>query len=495
MKHGLFLMLASVLLIVSCVIPAQASSLIVDVQYWLAPDLIQLVISFDQLVQPTYHYRTNPERFVLEIPDCSDIRGDQTLPVNDVTLQRIRVHQLNNKRMQIVCDLTKKVNAEVQVLPRFNGQPDRIVVNLFDLAQETKQPPQAEPIPQPLQVQQMPLSPPPQVEQTPQPQPPQVEQPRVAERPKQHQNYIVVLDPGHGGRDSGAVGDNGVEEKDVVLDLALRIQEMIHKKAANIEVYLTRDKDVFLPLRKRTEIAEKYHADLFVSLHVNANPSSSARGFSVYTLSETATDHAAKTLAEQENAADQLFGGNATPIPIDDSLLTFVLADLSKTSELQHSLEFGKITVNTTVANLRQYRIEKEGLKRANFAVLRTAEMPAVLVESCYLTNARESVLLNQQEFRIKIAQSLTKSTLDYFYQMRNSGQQVVQSEGQPVSVAMLDNSGQQDESQAKVHVVKSGESLSLIAGKYNVELGQLLQANKLAGADTIYVGQQLWIP
>jgi N-acetylmuramoyl-L-alanine amidase len=261
-------------------------------------------------------------------------------------------------------------------------------------------------------------------------------------------------------------------------------------------VYLTRDGDYFLPLPTRTEIAKDYHADLFISLHVNANPRHKVNGFSVYTLSEKATDEAARRLAEQENSADLLFGGIATPIPKDDSLLNFVLADLSATSALQHSLEFGRIAVNTTVADLAKYRIHKEGLKRANFVVLRSADMPAVLVEACYISNKREAKFLKQKEFRNRIAQSLAKSTIDYFAKIHNSAKpHVVQLQNYPSRLSDITPDVSSPSPFYKVHVVKSGESLSVIAGKYKVELTQLRQVNQLASADLIYVGQRLWIP
>jgi len=214
-------------------------------------------------------------------------------------------------------------------------------------------------------------------------------------------------------------------------------------------------------------------------------------GFSVYTLSENATDAAARKLAEQENAVDLMFGAE-TPLPQNDSMLTFILADLSQTAWLQHSLEFGKLTVDAAIAALKNHKVKREGLKRANFAVLRTAAMPAVLVEACYVSNAKEAKLLKRQDFRLALAQSLAASTVAYFDRRPSSGRTQV-AQLQPVSSATSQASG--STVQQRMHVVRSGESLSVIAGKYKVELAQLRQANKIARADLIYVGQQLWIP
>ncbi len=466
MKRGIISVL-TVLVFTLLAAPIYASPvLMTDIQYWLAPDHIQTIISFDRAVQPSYHHRSNPARFVLEIPNCEDIHGDWKIPVNDVILQRIRVQRLINGTTQVVFDLTERVEATVQTLPQFNGQPDRVVVNLFDRVREEQSQQQW------------------------------VERHQMTAQLKQNEYYIVVLDPGHGGRDPGAIGQSGLKEKDIVLDIAREMQTLIQQNAPNIKVFLTRDGDYFLPLQRRTEIAEEYHADLFISLHVNANPNRRVHGFSVYTLSENATDAAARELAEKENAVDVLFGGIATPVPKHDSLLTFVLIDLSKTVWLQHSLKFGQMTVNDTVANLREHNIYKEGLKRAAFIVLRTADMPAVLVEACYMSNKKEEALLNRKDFRAKIAQSLVKSTIEYFAQMHNTTKpQLARLREQPSALPAMDQGTSQYSNYYRVHIVKSGESLSVIAGKYNVELAQLCQVNELASADLIYAGQRLWIP
>ncbi len=451
-------------LMIVFVVPVWAApASITDVQYWLAPDHIQTIISFDREVQPAYHHRSDPDRFVLEIPSCAPLYGKQTLAVNDVTLQQIRVQQLTNGTTQVVFDLTQKVDVTVHTLARFNGQPDRVIVNLFDKATQQK------------------------VEQE------RVERHQITRELKQNSFYIVVLDPGHGGRDPGAIGPTGLKEKEVVLDVAKQIQAIIQKKAPNIKVYLTRDKDYYLSLPKRTEIAQEYNADLFLSLHVNANPSRKAHGFSVYTLSEKATDKAARQLAEKENAADLLFGGMETPTPNGgDSLLKFVLADLSATASLQHSLEFGRISIDTTMAGLKEFGIKKEGLKRANFVVLRSGEMPAALIEACYISNKREAGLLGRKDFRAKMAHALAESIMEYFRQIPETERpQMVELRDKHA----LTESNMSQESEYKIHVVKSGESLSLIAGKYKVNLARLRQANQLASADLIYVGQQLWIP
>ncbi len=466
MKHVVYSIVGFFVVMCLLTSPAFASSaLMTDVQYWLAPDHIQTIIEFDRTVQPTYHRRKNPERFVLEIPNCQITQRKQTIVVNDITLQRIRVQRLNNGTTQVVFDLSQEVEATVQTLTGIDGQPDRIVVNLFDKTTQEKVEPK------------------------------QVERQKFTRPFQKKQQYILVLDPGHGGRDPGAVGPNGLFEKTIVLDLAKRMQKILRKKAPHITVHLTRDSDYFLTLPKRTEIAQNYHADLFVSLHVNANHNKKTHGFSVYTLSEKATDEAARKLAEQENAVDVLFGGMETPTPVEDGLLTFVLADLSTTAALQHSLEFGQMAVDRVIANLKKFNIRKEGLKRANFAVLRSADMPAVLVEACYISNKQEVKLLQQNEFRDKIAHSLSSSIIEYFDRIGFSERPKIVKAAQDSKQSFILAHNPTQQTAYKMHVVKSGESLSEIAGKYNVKLTQLRKMNQLTSADLIYIGQQLWIP
>ena len=456
--------------IVSCVcilligFPAFAAQRVMtNLQYWLAPDHIQSILFFDQEVQTSYHYRSNPERFVLEITNCKTSQGKQTIFVNDITLQKIRIQSLSSGTLQVVFDLSQKTDATVQTLRAGNGQPDRIVVNLFDQASRA------------------------QVEQK------REERHQITQELKQNQYRILVLDPGHGGRDPGAV-KNGLKEKHITLDLAKRVQAILQKDAPYIKTYLTRDGDYFLPLPKRTEIARGYNADLFISLHTNSNKSSRTNGFSVYTLSEKATDAAARKLAEQENAADRLFGGLETPTPADgDELLTYVLADLSAKASLQHSLEFGSLSLSTTMAALQPYDIHKEGLRRANFVVLRSADMPAVLVEACYLSNKRESELLKRDDFRDDLAASLAKSIIKYFQQIGTPDRPPVMQVQKTASLQQVPQLP--SEAEPRVHVVKSGESLSVIAGRYKVNISRLLQVNELASADLIYAGQRLWIP
>lgn len=502
MKHwGIGVMISGLLLLCTSGSAVAAAVMITDLQYWLAPNHIQTVLALNTTASPGYHHRSNPARFVLEIPDCDYLWGSQTIAVNDLLLQRIRIQRLGNGTTQVVFDLAQKAEADVQILPPANGQPDRIIVTLFDAGQQTTNQPQVSPMPVPTQTAEtLKKAAPAPLPEVPvqraalaNPVPNVPVQKAALPRPS---TQIVVLDPGHGGQDPGAIGANGLREKDVVLEMARSIRTLLERNAPHVKVVLTRDDDSFLSLPKRTEIAEEAQADLFVSLHVNANPSRKVNGFSVYTLSENATDAAARELAEKENAVDLLFGGIETPKPTNDALLAFVLADLSKTAWLQHSLEFGRLSVDTTVAALRKYKIEKEGLKRANFAVLRTAAMPAVLVEACYISNEKEEGLLTRQDFQMKLAQSLAKSIMDYFAQWQNSGKpQVIQASADKSAMALLSQGESQTRSPNKVHVVKSGESLSVIAGKYGVDLIELYQLNNLVSADTLQVGQKLWIP
>ena len=222
--------------------------------------------------------------------------------------------------------------------------------------------------------------------------------------PKRHAIQTVVIDPGHGGKDPGAVGRYGTREKDVVLDISKRLKR--HLEERGLKVYLTRDKDVFIPLYKRAKIAESKNADLFISVHANASRYRRAKGFEVYYLSE-ATDDNARALAAAENASLDFEENN---ISRDKSSMTTVW-DMKLTENRRQSKDLAYYICNITSDNLG---MRNRGVKGARFAVLKGAMMPAVLVEVGFLTNRREESKLKQTSFRDKIANAVSRSIAAY---------------------------------------------------------------------------------
>ena len=221
-----------------------------------------------------------------------------------------------------------------------------------------------------------------------------------------HKINTVVIDPGHGGKDPGAISRYGTREKDIVLDISKRLKNCLQKRG--IKVFLTRDRDVFIPLRKRAAFANDKDADLFISVHANAARHSRARGFEVFYLSE-ATDDNARALATAENAVLK-FEEN-TNEGHDPSVSNQTLWDMTLTENRRQSRELADYICNKTSDELC---MKKRGVKGARFAVLKGTRMPAVLVEVGFLTNRREENKLKRRSFREDIASAIADSIISY---------------------------------------------------------------------------------
>jgi len=222
--------------------------------------------------------------------------------------------------------------------------------------------------------------------------------------------HLVALDPGHGGEDEGARGRKGLLEKQVSLELAQELARQLDQ--AGIDARLTRDRDVFVPLWDRARVANAEGADLFISLHLNADPSRRARGSEVYFLSLGPGDRLAAELAAVENAAART--GRPDP-PVDqdpDSVVAGILDDLSQKAFLQDSERLA-VAIQDQLNQLGGIR--QRGVKQAPFVVLRGAAMPAVLVETAFISNPREEARLNDPAFRRRVAQAITRGVRRYF--------------------------------------------------------------------------------
>ena len=224
---------------------------------------------------------------------------------------------------------------------------------------------------------------------------------------KYYQIKTVVIDPGHGGKNIGGVGKYGTKEKSIVLDISKRLKRNLEKQG--LTVYLTRDRDRFISLYKRTEFANNKNADLFISVHANASRYSRAKGFEVYYLSE-ATDDNARALAAAENASlkfeEKVAGRNEALSQLNPTAWDLLLSEHRRESK-----ELAYYIYNMTADNLG---MRKRGVKGARFVVLKGAIMPAVLIEVGFLTNRREESKLKKTSFRGKIADLLSRSILAY---------------------------------------------------------------------------------
>ena len=221
--------------------------------------------------------------------------------------------------------------------------------------------------------------------------------------------FIVVIDPGHGGKDPGAIGRNGTQEKDVVLEIARKLRTQINREKG-MKAILTRDSDTFIPLRSRMDIAHQYKADLFISIHADANPRSSLSGSSVYILSKNgASSEAARLLAESENSYELKFGDRN--LSDTQNRLASVLLDLSQNAMLDRSLNGAK----GVLTELRQIATPlRSQVESAQFVVLRSPDIPSMLVETAFISNPSEEKRLRTGAYQQKLANAMFKGVKRY---------------------------------------------------------------------------------
>jgi N-acetylmuramoyl-L-alanine amidase len=281
---------------------------------------------------------------------------------------------------------------------------------------------------------------------------------------------VVAIDPGHGGHDPGAIGPGGTREKDVVLQIARRLAERVEREPG-MRPALIRTGDYFLPLRERINRARAAQADVFLSIHADAIHDRRVQGSSVYILSERgASSEAARFLAQRENSADLRLGG--VPIESKDESLTSVLLDLAQSGSLEasHSLASRLISEMHRVGKVRKPEVE-----RANFAVLRSPDVPSVLVEAAFISNSSEERKLRTDSFQNSLADAILTGLRAYFSTHAPPGTLIAE--------------GRHDR-----HIIRPGETLSVIASRYQMTVAELRAVNDLPN-DRIFAGQVLQIP
>jgi N-acetylmuramoyl-L-alanine amidase len=291
----------------------------------------------------------------------------------------------------------------------------------------------------------------------------------AARPPARLRDVVIAIDAGHGGKDPGAIGRRGTREKDVVLSMARRLEALI-KQEPGMRAVLIRDRDSYLPLRERIHKARLHRADLFISIHADAARNRRARGSSVYVLSPRgASSEHARWLAQRENDAD-LIGG--VSLDDKDDVLASVLLDLSQTATNEASIDLA----DSLLAQLRRVgRVRSKRVERAGFAVLKSPDIPSVLVETAFISNPSEEKRLRSRAHQQALAKAMLAGIRAYFRDHAPSGTLLAQ------------------RNRAR-HVIRRGETLSAIAARYHVDVSQLRRHNALKTND-IRVGQVLRIP
>ncbi|MDI6781766.1 MAG: N-acetylmuramoyl-L-alanine amidase [bacterium] len=406
---------------------------ITSVRYWTSPTNIRVVVDLTNEVSYQVKESLLPPEILITIENTRS--NNQDLLANNAAIRQISISQKDKNVSCVKIELTKKTTFNVFQLKKYQSKPDRLVIDIN--------------IPDVKKI--LPIS--------------QKEIELIKKRSK-----IVVIDAGHGGEDPGAIGPGGLQEKDVVLNIAKKLAGYFNQRH-DVKAFLTRDGDYFIPLGERIKLCKHYDGDIFISIHANASPKENVRGSSVYVLStEGADNKAAQLVAQRENMAD-LIGGIAK---IENDVVASILVDLSQTQAINESLVLAKVTLDSMVSSCHTLSL---GIGRAGFAVLKSIDVPSILVETAFISNIEEEKLLATDEFQELMSRAIYEATLKYLG-VSSSVVSLVPPKGY------------------KYHVVKKGETLWSIAALYDKSPQEIKGLNAdIPPSDVVFVGQELIIP
>lgn len=406
-----------------------------NVRMWPAPDRTRIVFDVDGPLEHTLFVLNSPARVVVDLRDTA-LSSEIDRPTDaDKLLERIRHASRNHRDLRVVFDLRKPVRPRSFLLKPNKQYGYRLVVDLYDKGDVNESLKES-------------------IKRS------------APTAPSKLRDLIIAIDAGHGGEDPGTIGRKGTREKDVVFAIAKELSKQI-KNEPGMRPVMVRKGDYYIGLRRRMKIARENRADLFVSIHADSFKDPRVRGSSVYVLSRNgASSEAARWLAEQENAAD-LVGG--VSLDDKDDLLASVLLDLSQTATLSASTDVG----TNVLKQLRTFgKIHKRRVQRAGFMVLKSPDIPSILVETAFLSNPKEERRLRKRSHQRKLAKAMVTGVRGYFRQNAPPGTRLA----------------------ARSHVIARGDTLGRIAGIYGVSLKDLRKVNAIKGSD-IKVGQVLQIP
>ncbi len=437
--------LSSLLLMLLLVPLAQAAQEIQNVRAWLAPDNTRLVFDLSGPVEHKLFTLSGPDRVVIDIDKVQLQASLNDLGLEDSPVSRIR-HSTRGDGLRIVLDLKSDVRPKSFDLKPNEQYGHRLVVDLA-MREEAIVTKSVVPVP--------------------------------GEENKR--DVVVVIDAGHGGEDPGAIGPGGVREKDVVIKIAQELKRLIDAERGYRAV-LTRTGDYYISLRGRTGKARNSNADLFVSIHADAFKDPRARGASVWVLSgRGATSEMGRWLAQRENSADLIGGVGSLSLGDKDDVLASVLLDMSMNASRKDSHQ----VASRIHANMASFaRMHKKHVEQAGFVVLKSPDIPSILVETGFISNPEEARKLKTASYQRQMAQSIFRGITGHFWEKPPTGSYI----------AWAKQSGSQLAGGERLYKVVSGDTLSVIAQRNGVSLQRLRQANQLS-SDSIRIGQVLRIP
>lgn len=410
-----------------------------SVRLWRAPDHTRLVFDLSATVEHKIFTLDNPQRLVIDVKHTAFATKPSQLELANTPITELRSAQFDGDSLRIVLELREEINPRSFVLERNEQYGDRLVIDLYDRAKQTEK---------------------------------TVDDALLGQ---QSRDVVIAIDAGHGGEDPGATGPKRLREKNVVMAISRAMQDMVNREPG-FRAVMVRDGDYYIPLRKRTDIARKHRADLMVSIHADAFNQASANGASVYALStRSASSETASYLARRENRADLIGGVGVLNLLDKDKVLAGVLLDLSMTATLESSLGVGTQVLKSLdgVARLHKKRVEQAG-----FVVLKSPDIPSILVETGFISNPKEARRLSQPAYQQKMAKAIFTGVRRYF-------------QHKPPMGTLL---AERKRKSGTVHIIARGDTLSDIAHRYRVSLSDLRSHNGLKST-RIKIGQRIKIP
>lgn len=389
-----------------------------------------------------FHYRaftlSYPDRLVVDIKN-GDLKASQRIPRNQL-IYRLRSSK-RDRVLRLAFDLKKRAFANIFELPATNKYPNRLVIDLSTKIAMEKAAPVIEP------------------------NLPKV----VVPKRKTFRDIVIVIDPGHGGKDPGAVGDHGTLEKDIVLAIAKRLYFKINQEPG-MKAILTRNKDIYISLRHRLNIARKRSADIFIAIHADAYNRKHSHGASVFALSERgASSEAARWLAERENHSEL----GEVSLEHKSQLLRSVLIDLSQTATIMASLQLGSEVIDKfeNITDLHNNKVEQ-----AQFVVLKSPDIPSLLIETGFISNNAEEKRLQNKNYQNLLVDAILRGIKSYLWIHAPPGSWLAMPE------------------KSREYEVVAGDNLGKISKRFQVSISHIKQVNKLK-AGALRVGQILMIP
>jgi N-acetylmuramoyl-L-alanine amidase len=381
------------LLATAWVLPAHAVD-VRAVRVWAGPDSTRVVLDLSGSAQHSLRVLKNPDRVVLDVAGARLASGARAAPAGAGAVKRVRMARRPSGELRVVLDLSRSAQAKSFLAAPNKRYGYRLVIDLgVNSGVDTPgvaTPGVATPV-------------------------------KVEHAPRDARDLVIAIDAGHGGEDPGAIGMNGTREKDVVLAIARELALKINAEPG-MKAVLTRNGDYFVPLRDRMRRARAQAADLFVSIHADSIRDRRVDGSSVYILSQKgATDEASRWLAERENASD-LIGG--VSLDDKDDVLASVLLDLSQSASLSAS----QVAAERVLHQLNRVgEVRKPQVQQARFMVLKSPDIPSMLVETAYISNPQEEQRLRAQPHQAKLAAAIHQGVRDYFYANPPAGTRVAQ--------------------------------------------------------------------